>query len=82
MDPEIAKKVTEILINKIGLTESELTYDASFMKDLSIDSLDIAELVMEFERTFDIKIPDSDTPKLANLRQVVDYIQSKIDEKD
>ncbi len=81
MDQEIARKVTDILINKIGLTESELTDDASFMKDLSIDSLDIAELAMEFEKTFDIKIPDSDTPQLSNLRQVVEYIQSKIREK-
>jgi acyl carrier protein len=81
MDQEIAKKVTDILINKIGLTESELTDDASFIRDLSIDSLDIAELVMEFEKTFDIKIPDSDTPKLSNLRHVVEYIQSKIKEK-
>ena len=80
MDRDIARKVKDILVNKIGLTESELTEDANFIKDLSIDSLDIAELVMEFEKAFDIKIPDSDTPQLSTLRQVVAYIQSKMNE--
>ena len=56
MDGKIKQMVTDILVNKIGLEESEITADANFTKDLGIDSLDYAELVMEFEQAFDIKI--------------------------
>ncbi|HET9487901.1 MAG TPA: acyl carrier protein, partial [Chryseosolibacter sp.] len=55
---DIPKKVTEILVDKLGIAQSEITPDANFVKDLGIDSLDYAEIVMEFEQTFDIRIPD------------------------
>jgi acyl carrier protein len=76
--PDIQKKVTAILVEKLGIPESEITPDANFVKDLGIDSLDYAELVMEFEQTFDIKIPDDDAEKLQTISQAVKYIESKL----
>ncbi len=75
---DIQKNVTAILVEKLGIPESEITPDANFVKDLGIDSLDYAELVMEFEQTFDIKIPDDDAEKLQTISQAVKYIESKL----
>jgi acyl carrier protein len=75
---DVQKKVHAILIEKLGIPDSEITPDASFVKDLGIDSLDYAELVMEFEQTFDIKIPDDDAEKMQTIGQAVGYIQSKL----
>ncbi|HEX8060573.1 MAG TPA: acyl carrier protein [Cyclobacteriaceae bacterium] len=75
---DVQKKITAILIDKLGINESEITPDASFVKDLGIDSLDYAELVMEFEQTFDIKIPDDDAEKMQTIGQAVNYIESKL----
>ena len=75
---EIPKKVTEILVEKLGIAESEITPEANFVKDLGIDSLDYAEIVMEFEQTFDIRIPDDDAEKLQTFEQAVRYIEAKI----
>lgn len=74
----VQKRITSILIDKLGINESEITPDASFVKDLGIDSLDYAELVMEFEQTFDIKIPDDDAEKMQTIGQAVSYIESKL----
>jgi len=76
--PDIQNKVTSILTEKLGIPESEITPDANFVKDLGIDSLDYAELVMDFEQTFDIKIPDDDAEKLQTISQAVKYIESKL----
>lgn len=81
MDNQISNKVTEILVNKLGLSETEVTPDANFIKDLGIDSLDYAELTMEFEQAFDIRIPDSDAAQLSTINQAVDYIKEKLDGK-
>ena len=78
---EVQNKVKEILIDKLGLVETEITPDANFIKDLGIDSLDYAELVMEFEQVFDIRIPDSDAEKLQTIKQAVNYISSKVENK-
>lgn len=75
---DIPKKVTKILTEKLGIAESEITPEANFVKDLGIDSLDLAEIVMEFEQTFDIRIPDEDAEKLQTFGQAVQYIESKI----
>lgn len=75
---DVQKKVTSILIEKLGVPDSQITPDASFVKDLGIDSLDYAELVMEFEQTFDIKIPDEDAEKMQTIGQAVSYIQGKL----
>ena len=81
MDKQIASKVSEILVNKLGLSETEITPDANFTKDLGIDSLDYAELTMEFEQAFDIRIPDSDAEQLATINQAVDYIKEQLSKK-
>jgi acyl carrier protein len=78
---DIQKKVTKILTEKLGIAESEITPDANFVKDLGIDSLDYAEIVMEFEQTFDIRIPDDDAEKMQTFGQAVNYIQDKLSSK-
>ena len=75
---EVQSKVREILVEKLGIPETEITPEANFIKDLGIDSLDYAELVMEFEQTFNIKIPDSDAESLTTIRDAVSYIDSKL----
>jgi len=78
---DIQEKVTQILVEKIGIAPTEATLDANFIKDLGIDSLDYAEIVMEFEQTFEIRIPDSDAERLQTLGQAVSYINEKLAEK-
>jgi acyl carrier protein len=73
--------ITRILVEKLGIAETEVTPDANFIKDLGIDSLDYAELVMEFEQTFNIRIPDTDAEKLKTMYQAVDYVNEKIKAK-
>ena len=66
---DIPQKVTKILTDKLGIAESEITPDANFVKDLGIDSLDYAEIVMEFEQSFDIRIPDDDAEKMQTFQE-------------
>ena len=75
---KINQTITDILVDKLGIAETEVTSDANFTKDLGIDSLDYAELIMEFEQAFDIKIPDNDAESLATINQAVEYIREKI----
>lgn len=77
---DIQETVTQILVEKIGIAPTEATLDANFIKDLGIDSLDYAEIVMEFEQTFNIRIPDSDAERLQTLGQAVTYIEEKTNE--
>ncbi|MBX7126635.1 MAG: acyl carrier protein [Cyclobacteriaceae bacterium] len=77
---DVQKKVTAILTEKLGIPVTEITPEASFVKDLGIDSLDYAELVMEFEQTFDIKIPDDDAEKMRTIGEAVAYIAGKLKE--
>ena len=72
------EQITKILVDKLGIAKTEVTPDASFVKDLGIDSLDYAELVMEFEQTFSIRIPDQDAEKLQTINQAVEYIENKM----
>lgn len=72
---EIKSKVNEILMNLIGVEESEISEDANLIKDLGMDSLDYAELVMEFEQHFSIKIPDTDAEQLSSVGQIYAYIE-------
>ena len=76
--PDVQQKIHAILIEKLGIPDSQITPDASFVRDLGIDSLDYAELVMEFEQTFDIRIPDDDAEKMQTIGQAVAYIEKKI----
>ncbi|MCB0504866.1 MAG: acyl carrier protein [Cyclobacteriaceae bacterium] len=75
---EVASKVKDILVEKMGIAETEVTPDANLIKDLGIDSLDYAELVMEFEHTFDIRIPDEDAEQLTTVNAAVEYIIQKL----
>jgi len=75
---QIQEQITQILVDKLGLAETEVTPDANFIKDLGIDSLDYAELVMEFEQTFNIRIPDEDAEQLQTIKQAVTYIDRKM----
>jgi acyl carrier protein len=75
---DVPKRVTEILIDKLGIAPSEITPDANFVRDLGIDSLDYAEIVMEFEQTFNIRIPDEDAEKMQTYGQAVKYIEAKL----
>jgi len=79
---QIYNGVKNILIDKIGLAPTEITPDANFVKDLGIDSLDYAELVMEFEQSFNIRIPDTDAEQLSTINQAVNYISKKIEEQN
>lgn len=76
-----SEKIAEILVEKMGIARTEITPDANFIKDLGIDSLDYAELVMEFEQVFDIKIPDSDAEKLQTIKDAIDYIDNKTSQR-
>jgi acyl carrier protein len=75
---EVQQKVQAILVEKLGIAETEITQDANMVKDLGIDSLDYAELVMEFETTFNIRIPDSEAEKLVTIKDAVSYIEKQL----
>lgn len=73
----VAQKVTEIIVSKLGVEESQVTSTASFQSDLGADSLDTVELIMEFERVFDLTIDDSDAEKIQTVGDAITYIESK-----
>lgn len=71
---EIEQKVKEIIVDKLGVDESKVTMDANFISDLNADSLDTVDLIMEFEKEFDITIPDEDTGKISTVGEAVKYV--------
>ena len=71
------QQITDILVDKLGISSTEVTPDANLIKDLGIDSLDYAEIVMEFEQVFDIKIPDTDAELFETVKDAVNYIDEK-----
>lgn len=71
---EVQDKVTAIIVDKLGVEASEVSNDASFTNDLGADSLDTVELIMEFEREFNISIPDDQAEKIGTVGQAVEYI--------
>jgi acyl carrier protein len=73
---EIAKKVTSIIIDKLGVDESEVTAEASFANDLGADSLDTVELIMEFEKEFNISIPDEAAEKIVTVGNAIAYLEA------
>lgn len=75
---DINGKVTEIVVNKLGVEESQVTPEASFTKDLGADSLDTVELIMEFEKEFDLTIDDSDAEKILTVGDIISYLQGKV----
>ena len=76
----VQEKITKIIVDKWGVDESEVTTEASFTNDLGADSLDTVELIMEFEKEFDISIPDEQAENITTVGQAVEYLQSQIQE--
>ena len=69
-----ADKVKNIIVDKLGLEESRIVPEASFLDDLGADSLDLVELIMEFEEEFDLEIPDEDAEGITTVGSAIDYI--------
>jgi acyl carrier protein len=70
------EKVRQIIVEQLGVEESEVTPSASFQDDLGADSLDIVELVMAFEEAFDIEIPDEEAEKIKTVKDAIDYVNA------
>lgn len=75
---DVEAKVKEIIIDKLGVEESQITPEASFTNDLGADSLDIVELIMGFESAFQISIPDEDAEKIGTVGDAINYLKSKL----
>lgn len=73
---EIFKKVKAIIVDQLGVEESEVTLESHFIDDLGADSLDIVELIMALEEEFDIEVPDEDAEKLTTVEAAVEYIKA------
>ena len=73
-------KVKQIIMEKLGVSEEQVTSEASFIDDLNADSLDIVELVMELEDAFGIEIPDEDAEKLKSVQNAIDYLRGRVTE--
>ncbi|MCM1036074.1 MAG: acyl carrier protein [Bacteroides sp.] len=73
---EIANRVTDIITDKLGLDKEQVTETASFTTDLGADSLDTVELIMEFEKEFNLEIPDEDAQNIKTVKDAVDYIEA------
>ncbi len=72
----IADRVKQLIVEKLGVEESEVTPEASFTNDLGADSLDTVELIMELEKEFDISIPDEQAEKIQTVGQAIEYIEA------
>ncbi|KMY53585.1 MULTISPECIES: acyl carrier protein [Bacillaceae] len=74
---DVLERVTKIIVDRLGVEESQVNLEASFKEDLGADSLDVVELVMELEDEFDMEISDDDAEKIATVGDAVNYINSK-----
>ncbi|WLR43563.1 acyl carrier protein [Bacillus carboniphilus] len=74
---DVLDRVTKIVVDRLGVDESEVTPEASFKDDLGADSLDVVELVMELEDEFDMQISDEDAEKISTVGDAVKYIQGQ-----
>tara|TARA_Y100000590_G_scaffold117282_1_gene134049 strand:- start:18 stop:254 length:237 start_codon:yes stop_codon:yes gene_type:complete len=74
----LEKKIKEIIVDKLGIEESELTDSASFTNDLGADSLDTVELIMEFEKEFNVSIPDEDAEKISTVGDAISYLNDNV----
>ena len=73
----VAERVKKIIVDKLGVDETEVTPEANFIQDLGADSLDTVELIMEFEKEFDVSIPDEQAEKIQTVGQAVDYLEAQ-----
>ena len=74
----LENKIKEIIIDKLGIEESEITESASFTSDLGADSLDTVELIMEFEKEFNVSIPDEDAEKIGTVGDAISYLKDNV----
>ena len=77
MANDLEAQIKSIIVEKLGVEESDITPEASFTNDLGADSLDTVELIMEFEKEFDVTIPDEDAEKIGTVGDAVDYVTEK-----
>ncbi len=75
---EVASRVKAIIVDKLSVEETEVTNEASFTNDLGADSLDTVELIMEFEKEFDLSIPDDQAEKITTVGEAVSYIEANV----
>ena len=75
---DVATKVKAIIIDKLGVDEGEVTNNASFTNDLGADSLDTVELIMEFEKEFDIQIPDDKAENIGTVKDAISFIEETL----
>jgi acyl carrier protein len=75
---DIANRVKKIIVDKLGVDESEVTAEASFTNDLGADSLDTVELMMEFEKEFNISIPDDQAENIGTVGQAISYLEEHV----
>ena len=75
---EVQSKVVEIIVDKLGVKAEEVVPEASFTAHLGADSLDSVELIMEFEKAFDIQIPDEEAEKIATVGDVIKYLEEHV----
>lgn len=78
---DIASRVKAIIVDKLGVEESEVTPEASFTNDLGADSLDTVELIMEFEKEFNLAIPDDQAEKISTVGDAIKYIEEHAKQK-
>lgn len=74
---DVAAKVKKIIVDKLGVDEADVTNEASFTNDLGADSLDTVELIMEFEKEFDLSIPDEEAEKIETVGDAVTYLSAQ-----
>jgi acyl carrier protein len=74
----VFERVTKVVVDRLGVDESEVKVEASFREDLGADSLDVVELVMELEDEFDMEISDEDAEKIATVGDAISYIEGKV----
>lgn len=80
MAASISDRVKKIIIEQLGVQESQVTTDASFVNDLGADSLDTVELVMALEDEFELEIPDEEAEKITTIKEAIDYIETHLKE--
>ena len=78
MAADIEAQIKEAIVEKLGVEESKVTPNASFINDLGADSLDTVELIMELENRFNIQIPDEDQEKIQSVGDAISYVKSKV----
>ncbi len=76
-DETTEQRIKAIIVEKLGVDEADIARDASFTNDLGADSLDTVELIMEFEKEFDMTIPDEDAEQIATVGDAIDYVDAK-----